>query len=605
MTATQGLARSLRNRIGNYLLVLTDDYERIDFVLLERSLPVSSIPMATKQVSVRPRILTVNRRNPTQVQLRVLRRFTFTEADSDGQYEKLISAYSVAEWAEPLFNNRALFSDYYLNSRLPERPEWRDHPEASYHGLRQLINSMRQRLTSDDRSKTRDLLIEPALALLGFKTLPDGSSGSYKLLSSHSTAPIALCLAYTWNRNLDARDEMRDSESPDENPAARVVTLLESGETPWVILTNGKVWRLYSVKAHSRATNYYEIDLDETLAMEDPGFAFRYFWLLFRAEAFVPRSVNRDAQPLTMSFLDELVEESEDYAKDLGERLKTRVFEDIFPHFARGYIEYLRAQPPIRGNFHGVLLPVTQQLALKQEPDEAFRRQVFQGTLTFLYRLLFLLYAESRGLLPVKEERGYWEHSLSRIKDEIAVKAGQIVDEAPKRIIKDYSDQSTAIYDRLMELFGHIDQGSREMNVPLYNGGLFISKPELGDNSPEAENARFLLAYKIPDRYLALGLDLLTRDEDSKRHDLVFIDFKSLGVRQLGSIYEGLLEFKIRVAPEKMAVVQGKKTEEVVLYHEAVKTGRKILTTGRGKIAVERVYLQGDVYLENDRQATG
>ena len=292
----------------------------------------------------------------------------------------------------------------------------------------------------------------------------------------------------------------------------------------------------------------------------------------------------------------------------LGERLKARVFEDIFPHFARGYIEYLRTQPPIRGNFQGALLPVTQQLALKQEPDEAFRRQVFQGTLTFLYRLLFLLYAESRGLLPVKEERGYWEHSLARIKDEIAVKAGQIVDEAPKRIIKGYSDQSTAIYDRLMELFGHIDQGSREMNVPLYNGGLFISKPELGDNSPEAENAQFLLAYKIPDRYLALGLDLLTRDEDSKRHDLVFIDYKSLGVRQLGSIYEGLLEFKIRVAPEKMAVVQGKKTEEVVFYHEAVETGRKILTTGRGKIAVERVYLQGDVYLENDRRerkATG
>jgi hypothetical protein len=104
--------------------------------------------------------------------------------------------------------------------------------------------------------------------------------------------------------------------------------------------------------------------------------------------------------------------------------------------------------------------------------------------------------------LPVKEERGYWEHSLARIKDEIAVKAGQIVDEASKRIIKGYSDQSTAIYDRLMELFGHIDQGSREMNVPLYNGGLFISKPEVGDNSPEAENARFFLAYKIPDRYL-------------------------------------------------------------------------------------------------------
>ena len=36
----------------------------------------------------------------------------------------------------------------------------------------------------------------------------------------------------------------------------------------------------------------------------------------------------------------------------------------------------------------------------------------------------------------------------------------------------------------------------------------------------------------------------------------------SLGVRHLGSIYEGLLEFKLRTAPEKMAIVKGKKTEE-------------------------------------------
>ncbi len=611
MAATQGLARALRNRIGNYLLVLTDDYERIDFVLLERSLPIaSSSPMTTRQVSVRPRILTVNRRNPTQVQLRVLRRFTFTEVDSDSQYEKLISAYSVAEWAEPLFNNRALFSDYYLNDRLSERSEWRERPEVVYRNFRQLVADTRQQLAGGDKENTRQSLIEPALAILGFKTVSADSSRHYYRLfpSNGSETPLALCLAYTWNRNLDGRDETRDTDTPDENPGARVVNLLESGETPWVIVTNGKLWRLYSAKAHSRATNYYEIDLDETLAMDDPNLAFRYFWLFFRAEAFVLRNVIRNAQSQTLSFLDELVEESEDYAKGLGERLKGRVFEEIFPHFARGFIEYLRSQPPITGAYQGALLPVAQQLALKQEPEEEFRRRVFHGTLTFLYRLLFLLYAESRGLLPVKEERGYWENSITRMKEEIEAKAGKLIEEAPGRLSKAYSDYSTVLYDRLLELFGHIDQGSREMNVPLYNGGLFISKPDPGDLTAEAENASFLLSNKIPDRYLALGLDLLTRDEDQKSHALVFIDYKSLGVRQLGSIYEGLLEFKVRIAPEKMAVVQGKKTEEVVPYHEAVKTSRKVLAIGRGKDAEERVYHPGEVYLENDRRerkATG
>lgn len=611
MLATHGIARSLRNRAGNYLLVLTDDYDRLDFVLLERSLPTTSTAtMATKQVIVRPRILTVDRRSPTQVQLRVLRRFSCTESDSDAQYEKLLSAYSVAEWAEPLFNNRALFSDYYLNERLPERPEWRERCGGVYQSFKQLVTNIRQRLSSEDGNNTTETVTQPALSILGFKNTPtDGSHNCYRLsLNGTSAQPVALCLAYAWNRNLDGYDETRDTETPDENPGARVVSLLESGEAPWVIVTNGKLWRLYSAKAHSRATNYYEIDLDETLAMDDPNEAFRYFWLFFRAPSFVQRDIVRNGQTRSLSFLDELVEESEDYAKGLGERLKDRVFEEIFPHFAKGFIEYLRSQPPITGAYQSALLPVAQQLALKQEPDEAFRRQVFQGTLTFLYRLLFLLYAESRGLLPVKEERGYWEHSLTRMKEEIASKAGKIVDEAPQKITKAYTEHSTVLYDRLLELFNHIDQGSREMNVPLYNGGLFISRPEQGDHTPEAENVRLLLSNKIPDRYLALGLDRLTRDEDPKRHDLVFIDYKSLGVRQLGSIYEGLLEFKIRIAPEKMAVVQGKKTEEVIPYSEAVKTKRRILAKGRGNNAEERVYHPGEVYLENDRRerkATG
>ncbi len=74
------------------------------------------------------------------------------------------------------------------------------------------------------------------------------------------------------------------------------------------------------------------------------------------------------------------------------------------------------------------------------------------------------------------------------------------------------------------------------------------------------------------------------------------IDFKSLGVRQLGSIYEGLAEFKLRVVSDKMAVVKGKKTGEIILYREA-KNQR-----------VRATIAKGAMYLENDkreRKATG
>ena len=428
-----------------------------------------------------------------------------------------------------------------------------------------------------------------------------GDEPDYRLYApDNPEKPVAVCLAYAWNRYLDGRDEARDAQTPDENPGARVVTVLESGEAPWAIVTNGKLWRLYSARTHSRSTNYYEIDLDEILAMADPNEAFRYFWLFFRRSAFV----TREGQIREVNFLDRLLDESESYAKALGERLKERVFEQVFPQFASGFIEHLKGQVGMAGPHQSSLLTVSEQLALKREPDEEFRRQVFNGTLTLLYRLLFLLYAESRDLLPVKEARGYWERSLTKLKADIAEKAGPIGDDVPDRLRETYraSADATVLYDRLLDLFSVVDRGNRDLNVPLYNGGLFITNPNSADNTQEAETARFLMSHKIPDRYLAQGLDLLARDLDDKRQDLVFIDYKSLGVRQLGSIYEGLLEFKVRIAQEKMAVVKGKRTEEVIPYPGAGKSNKKVLTLGRGRNAPERVYQPGDVYLENDRR---
>ena len=476
------------------------------------------------------------------------------------------------------------------------------NPTPSFGGF-----GLRRQTNTDEDGATFHPPMESALEALGFKPVKaaSGDEPDYRLYAPDNPGkPIAVCLAYSWNRYLDGRDEARDAQTPDENPGARVITALEAGEAPWAIVTNGKLWRLYSARTHSRSTNYYEIDLDETLAMADPNESFRYFWLFFRLNAFVTREIQRDGQTRELSFLDRLLDESESYAKGLGERLKERVFEQVFPHFATGFIEHLKGQVGLAGPRQVSLLSVSEQLALKREPDEAFRRQVFNGTLTLLYRLLFLLYAESRDLLPVKEVRGYSERSLTKLKADIAEKAGPIGDAVPDQLRKAYqaSADATELYDRLLDLFFVIERGSRDLNVPLYNGGLFITNPNSADYTQEAETARFLASHKIPDRYLARGLDLLARDLDDKRQDLVFIDYKSLGVRQLGSIYEGLLEFKVRIAQEKMAVVKGKKTEEVIPYQEASKFKKRVLALGRGRNALERVYQPGDVYLENDRR---
>jgi hypothetical protein len=267
--------------------------------------------------------------------------------------------------------------------------------------------------------------------------------------------PLCFCLSYPWGRSLDGKDYTRDINTPDENPGAVVVSLLDRGDTDWVIVTNGKLWRLYSSKAHSRATNYYEIDLEEVLARLDPEESFRYFFLFFRKEAFV----GSDEEQKKITFLDRLLKGSEEYAKRLGERLKKRVFEEIFPYFAKGFISYIQ---DVKGG------PSLSQSELDR---------IFQGTLTFLYRLLFLLYSESRNLLPVREMRGYHGISLSAIKSEIAHKLGDASfnNKELHPLNVPFDSSSTVFYDRLQTLFKAIDIGDITLNVPAYNGGLFMT----------------------------------------------------------------------------------------------------------------------------------
>ncbi|MGC9399832.1 MAG: hypothetical protein ACP5HM_11930, partial [Anaerolineae bacterium] len=549
---TRALARVFRNRAGNFLLVLTDDYRRLDFVLLERELPGQpGTGVSARQVLVHPRVLSVDRRDPDRVALRVLRRFTCTEIDPDGdrdpyaQYDKLRSAFTIAAWAEPYFNNVALFSDYYLNARLPELPAWNAPARnQAFRAVRKCVAEAR-RTVRQDAAQAPDALIRPILETLGFRVAPDGADdGADFLLHLDGGDEPAVCvLAYPWHRYLDGKDT-QDPDRPEQNPGAQVVALLEAEVAPWAIVTNGKTWRLYSARAHSRATNYYEIDLEETLAAPDPGEAFRYFYLFFRAAAFTPEERAVAGETRTLSFVDWLLEESAAYARDLGRRLKTRVFEEIFPYFAEGFIASLGGPEALR--------------ALSQEERAQQLDAVYRATLTFLYRLLFLLYAESRDLLPVREVRGYYQISLRRMKEELATKAGLLEDQAPRLLENAYAADSTALYERLQDLFAVIDRGSKARNVPTYNGGLFITDPAPDDTRREAETARFLQRVPLPDRHLALGLDRLARDVDPKRGDLGLIDYKDLGVRQLGSIYEGLLEFKIRLTADGVALVGDK-----------------------------------------------
>jgi hypothetical protein len=340
------IARRFRERPENALLVLTQDYEELEFVLLERLLSKGqNRRTAVKQV-IRPMPLMVNRLRPDAVPLRVLKRFTFTEEDADYQWEKLRSAYMLAEWSEEYFNNRALFSDYYLKERLTDpkiTPEWDEDVRSVGREIYKHLITARKNYTSQPEGLIRKGLYEPVFKLLGFDFARQKSGASAAVVADYllytpgdKSKPIAAALTYVWNRNLDDVDTLREPIEHDggtafDIPGAKVISLLEKQIAPWVIVTTGKLWRLYSSTASNKATNCYEIDLEEAIAANDQITALKYRWPMIRREAFT-------------GFLDKLLKDSAEYAKELGDRLKDRVFVEIFPQFAKGLIADMRVK---------------------------------------------------------------------------------------------------------------------------------------------------------------------------------------------------------------------------------------------------------------------
>ena len=579
--ARNDLVRALGRFSQDHLIILTGDFAVLEFVLIDKVKRHRHGPATVAAYKPVPRVFSVTRKAAAGLDLRILRRLTFTQRDGLEQFDKLRSVFEAAAYTGRYYQNRALFADHYLDTRLRESPAWAEPPNAAFAAVRDIMAGAHERLREADEAATREQLIEPLFKVLGFRhAAGKGAKAAAPVpdyvLKDSAGKPLTVALVYQWDRWLDG-PHAADEHTPDENPGAAVVSVLERGDAEWVIVTNGKLWRLYSRKAHSRSTNFYEVDLAEALvasADTDPAEAFRYWWLFFRPQAFAPVAEADPAQ----CWLDTVAAGSRDYAKQVEERLKKRVFEHIVPHLAMGFLTDRK-----------------ERLGKTEAPTAVELEEIREACLTLLYRLLFLLYAESRDLLPIWESP-YFEKSLRKLQKGIAEKAGTAEDEVDDKLHAAYRDDQAALYDRLAELFTAIDNGDPALNVPTYNGGLFLTQPEAADDSREARIARFLRTHKLPDRHLAQAIDRLSRDPDEKTFGMVFIDFKSLGVRQLGSIYEGLLEFRLKVATEDLTTVKQKGKEKVIPLTQAKRK--------RAEVAVRK----GEVYLANDkgdRKASG
>ncbi|MCY3783251.1 MAG: restriction endonuclease, partial [Chloroflexi bacterium] len=465
-----------------------------------------------------------------------------------------------------------LFTQYFLTDGIKATGDWDAtfaHPDAFHRfrdGARRLFADF-SRFDQPNESETEQELIRPLLELLGWadylpqqgttrnEDIPDHllfADADAKARAAARVIPderfldaAVVAESKRFGRQLDAREVSGRARTG--TPHGQILRYLRTanditdGRLRWGILTDGGVWRLYDQRARPRATGYFEADLAALIAGSGPpspvrgepvephpstssgrtdatsapstwkgegwgggppapspggegwgegvpsaADSLRTFFLLFRRRSFVLRP------GATTTFLETALAEGRRYEQQVAQDLSGVVFERAFPNLIAALLDA-----------GGASLPDARQAAL-----------------VLLYRLLFVLYAEDRGLLPVNDSR-YDDYGLrKRVRDDIARR----MDDGDT-----FSSRAGNYYDRVMTLAGLIDTGDDSIGLPPYNGGLFA-----------ADAAPLLDAVRLSDAAFApIVHDLSHAEIDGRRQ---FVNYRDMSVQQLGSIYERLLE---------------------------------------------------------------
>jgi hypothetical protein len=406
----------------------------------------------------------------------------------------------------------------------------------------------------DDVARLRAYVVEQIFAYLELTYTPcPADERAFFLYADWAvTDRTGLCLVLRYSTDIEGRDPDTGIIPKGHNYAQQLLRLLREHQLDWGVLTNGRHWRLFHHAELSPTDTYLQVDLESIIAADDIQ-NYIIFHRFFSRSAF-DRQNGRQR-------LDLYKQRSDEATRVIEAHLSAHV-EEIVRQLCQGLIESCRAMAE----------DVTTQ---------EIRTAIYKNALFLVYRLLFVLYAEARDLLPL-DVPAYRALCLRDLLAEVRHNHQHGMH---------YGDDE-AIWTRLQALFALIDVGQPEVGVPAYNGGLF-----------DPTRRPFLTRHSIRNDYLQaalIGLSTIPGRGKSYEQDRTPqpIDYRDLSVRHLGSLYEGLLEYTLFIVVDEPHVVRaGNKQTQYIPYSQA------------GKVRANETVLQvGDVYFSEtagERKATG
>jgi hypothetical protein len=332
---------------------------------------------------------------------------------------------------------------------------------------------------------------------LGFKIEEPTESGTLSLLRTEKGGARAIAVF------LDQGEHYNEPAGRFTNatPLAAAFGRARSDNLPFVIITRGSEIRLYQVAdragvGRKDATETYVEANVRLLSENEKGF----LPLVFSAKALVDGG----------SF-DQILEESRNYSADLSASLRERVYIEVVPALA---VAVANANDGV---------------------EDADLNLLYEQAMLVLFRLLFVAYAEDRDLLPYRTNSAYHDNSIKALARELS--------ERHADSIGFDGDDATDLWTRVGSVWEAVDVGNPGWGVPAYNGGLFAA------DASDASKA--LAGVTLTNEAFGPALSALLVERSDPPGP---VDFRTLSVRDFGTVYEGLLESSISLAPDDLTV---------------------------------------------------
>src|SRR5260370_1041792 len=267
------------------------------------------------------------------------------------------------------YHNETLFSEIYLEEIT------RQTENADVLASLKVLSEYREYADTRSLRAWKDSYVHEVLSALGFfaRSKNDHLTQLFPMGSAGNDHPLSVCYIVLPDENLD-------NTTIGRNWAEKIIRALrDANNLQWGLLTNGKQWRIYHQDEPTPYETYLEIDV-EAILKENAKEAYQIFHKFMKAENF---AVQEDGKCQFDRFKKESQDKIDYIEKELANALRQREEggKGVLSDICMGYVEEIRRRN--EGNLD----------------DETLRKKIYHGAMLYMFRLLFLFYADARRLL--------------------------------------------------------------------------------------------------------------------------------------------------------------------------------------------------------------